>query len=186
MELTCPNATGPVNIIPTPNHCFNKCRLNYKFAKTGVNTSHQSDYISIVPNDSNTPTVVYSSANTSSCRNGGEGNYGVEDIKIHHPSLHTYGKKQVHAMAELVIHLNNISGGANLIICIAITNKNGSQPHASEQLTQIIEYLTKMGNSTGEGGTVQGLNFDLNSFIPKKKDFMHIRHLCQRHHVQNV
>lgn len=171
MELICPNATGPVNIIPTPNHCFNKCRLNYKFAKTGVNTSHHSDYISIVPNDSNTPTVVYSSANTSSCRNGGESNYGVEDMRIHHPSLHTYGKKQIHAAAELIIRLNNITGGRNLIICIPITNKNGSQPHASEQLTQIVDFLSKMGNSTGENGTVQGLYLDINAFIPKKKGF---------------
>jgi carbonic anhydrase len=166
--MTCQNATGPVNIVPTKNTCFNKCRFGYNFTKTGVNTSHKSDYISIVPNDRNTPNVTYSSSNTGSCRNGGEGNYAVDDIRIHHPSLHTYGKKQVHAMGELVIHLNNVSGGRNLIICIAITNKNGSQPLASEQLTQIVEYLSKMGNSSGEGGTVQGLNFDMNSFIPTK------------------
>ena len=169
--MTCQNATGPVNIIPTNATCFNKCRLGYNFTKTGVNTSHQSDYISIEPSDKNSPNVIYSSANTSSCKNGGEGNYAVEEIRVVYPSVHTYGKKGIHANAELIIHLNNVSGGRNLIICIAITNKNGSQPGASDQLNQIIAYLSKMGNSSGEGGTVQGLNFDLNAFMPRGKGF---------------
>jgi hypothetical protein len=169
--MSCQNATGPVNIIPTKATCFNKCRLGYNFTKTGVNTSHKSDYISIEPSDKNSPNVIYSSANTSACRNGGEGNFAVEEIRIVHPSIHTYGKREQHADAELIIHLNNISGGRNLIICIAITNKNGSQPGASEQLRQIINYVSRMGNSKNEGGTVQGLNFDLNAFIPKRKGF---------------
>jgi carbonic anhydrase len=169
--MSCPKATGPVNIIPTQTSCFNKCRFSYNFTKTGVNTSHKSDYISIEPSDKNSPNVIYSSANTPTCMNGGEGNYAVEEIRIYHPSIHRYGKKKVRADAELIIHLNNVSGGKNLIVCIPITNKNGSQPGASDQLKQIINYLSRMGNSTGEGGTVQGLNFDLNTFIPQKKGF---------------
>jgi len=169
--MSCPNATGPVNIIPTSTNCFNKCRFSYNFTKTGVNTSHNDNYISIEPSDKNSPNVIYSSASTSSCKNGGEGNYAVEELRIYHPSLHTYGKKKTRAAAELIIHLSNVSGGKNLIVCIAITNKNGSQPKASSQLNDIVSYLARMGNSTGEGGTVQGLNFDLNSFIPQKKGF---------------
>ncbi len=169
--MTCQNATGPVNIIPTSTNCFNKCRFSYNFTKTGVNTSHKNNYILIEPSDKNSPNVIYSSASTSSCKNGGEGNYAVEEIRIYHSSIHTYGKKKTRANAELIIHLSNISGGKNLIICIPITNKNGSQPEASNQLNEIVSYLARMGNSTGEGGTVQGLNFDLNSFIPQKKGF---------------
>jgi len=169
--MSCPNATGPVNIIHTETSCFNKCRLRYNFQKTGVTATHQNNYISIEPNNKNTPNVVYSSANTPVCRNGGEGNFAVEDIRIYQPSLHTYGKKETHADGEVIIHLNNLSGGRNLVICIAITRNNGTQNSASRQVASIISYLQKMGNSVGEGGTVQGLNFDLNDFMPKGKGF---------------
>ena len=50
---------------------------------------------------------------------------------------------------------------------------NGTLPSATGQLTNIVRYISKVGNNQGEGGLVRGLNFSLNNFIPKNKGFYH-------------
>ena len=50
---------------------------------------------------------------------------------------------------------------------------NGTLPSATGQLTNIIRYISRIGNNQGEGGQVRGLNFSLNNFIPKNKGFYH-------------
>lgn len=166
--------TGPINIEhlgkDKMNNCFKKCYLQYDFKKTEVKGSNKGDYISIKLNDNNVG-ARFSSTNTPLCQNGGESSLIVEEIRIYRDSLHTYGKKKVKANGELVILLNNSTGGKNAVICIPISTLNGTLPTATDQLTNIIRYISRVGNQPGEGGLVKGLNFRLNSFIPKKIGF---------------
>ena len=163
------NATGPVNIMPTTVPSNEKSKLTYNFKKDGVSAINKGNYLLIQPSDKSTTSATYVSSDVGSCNNGGKGDYAVDEIRIFNRSLHTYNYKQ--AAGELIISLNNIGGGRNLIISIPITTKNGTQPKATEQLTTIIKRIQMIGNSAGEGGTIQGLNFDLNKFIPMKKPF---------------
>ena len=167
--MICKNATGPVNILPTTIISNEKSKLNYNFKKVGVSAVNKGKYLSIRPNDKSTISVSYTSTDVGSCHNGGKGDYAVNEIRVFHPSLHTYN--YIQAAGEIIISLNNISGGRNLIICIAITTRNGTQPNAASQLATIINHIANIGNSTGEGGTIQGLNFDLNKFMPVGKPF---------------
>ena len=146
-----------------------KSKLNYNFKKAGVSAVNKGRYLSIRPNDKSTISASYTSTDIGSCHNGGKGDYAVNEIRVFHPSLHTYNYQQ--ATGELIISLNNIGGGRHLIICIAITTRNGTQPNAASQLATIINHIANIGNSTGEGGTIQGLNFDLNKFMPVGKPF---------------
>ncbi len=166
--------TGPINIQHLEkdkmNNCFKKCHLQYDFKKTEVKGSNKGDYISIKLADNNIG-VRFSSTNTPLCQNGGESSLVVQEIRIYRDSLHTYTNEQVKTNAELIILLSNTTGGKNAVICIPISTKNGTLPLASDQLTNIIRYISKVGNQQGEGGLVRGLNFRLNSFIPKNTGF---------------
>jgi hypothetical protein len=168
--------TGPINIqhlgTDKMNNCFKKCYLEYDFKITEVNSSNKGDYISIKLNDNNVG-AKFSSTNTSLCQNGGESSLVVEEIRIYRDSLHTYGSNEQKTNAEVIIVLNNSTGGKNAVICIPISTKNGTLPSAGNQLTNIIRYVSKIGIQPGEGGVVKGLNFRLNSFIPKDKGFYH-------------
>jgi carbonic anhydrase len=169
--MSCGSDTaGPVNIINTTQNCYNKCKLSYNFKSSALIVINQKDYLKIVPSNKNTTTAVYASSDSPGC-DGGQGDFAVEEVRLYHPSVHTYGPKKTRAEGELIIYLNNISGGKNLIICIALTTKNGTQPKATSQLTNIINDTLQIGNTLGEGGGIQGLNFNLNDFIPIKKGF---------------
>ena len=166
--MSC-KATGPINIVHTDNRCFGKCRLNYEFKKTQVIAENKGNYISIKLANKDSIVAEYSSANTPLCRNGeGSSKLTVNELRIYAPSLHKFGTDQKNTDAELFIILNNSSGGRNLVICLPISTLNGTLPRASSDLTSIISYLGKVGNNEGSGGTVKGLNFDLNGFIPQK------------------
>ena len=168
--MSC-NATGPINLEHTDNKCFNKCRFSYDFKNTTITAKNMGEYILIKLADSDTVTAQYSSANTRTCRNGGNSRLSVEELRIYAPSLHTYGSNRERADAELFILLNNTSGGRHVVVSIPISTQNGTLPNASSAVTDIISFLGKMGNSEGEGGDVKGLNFNLNEFIPPNVGF---------------
>tara|TARA_B000000557_G_C20740231_1_gene428244 strand:- start:90 stop:1079 length:990 start_codon:yes stop_codon:yes gene_type:complete len=170
MSSRC-NATGPINIIHTDKTCLNKCKFSYNFKKSEVSVLNKNTYISIKLNDKENVSAKFSSTDTPNCKNGGESDLNVHELRIYSPSIHTYGSNRERADAELLIILNNVTGGRHVIVSLPISTQNGNLPIASDQLTNIIRYLGNNGNSQGEGGEVRGLNFDLNSFIPKGKGY---------------
>lgn len=173
--MSC-SPTGPINIEHLEkdkmNNCFKKCNLKYDFKKTEVKSSNKGRYISIKLSN-NDVGARFSSTNTPMCQNGGESSFVVQEIRVYRDSLHTYNSEKVKANAELIILLSNSTGGKNAVICIPISTVNGNLPSATEQLTNIIRFISKVGNNQGEGGVVRGLNFSLNNFIPKNKGFYH-------------
>ena len=168
--MSC-SATGPINLEHTDNKCFNKCRFSYDFKNTTITAKNKKEYISIELADKDTVTAQYSSANTRMCRNGGNSRLSVQEIRVYAPSLHTYGSNKERADGELFILLNNTSGGRHVIVSVPISTQNGTMPLASSTLTDVISFLSKMGNSEDEGGDVKGLNFNLNDFIPQNVGF---------------
>jgi carbonic anhydrase len=169
--MSCTNATGPVNIINSDktNSCSGKCKLAYTFNPSSVVVTNENTYLSILPSDRTNPVATYSSNNTSTCNNGGDGTYSVNEVRIYTPSLHTYAGSR--ANGEVIISLNNMSGGRDIIICVPITTTNGTLPKAGDQLKKIIQTSKQIANSPGESGAVPGLSFNLNDFIPNKVGF---------------
>jgi len=166
--MSC-RATSPINIIKTDSKCLNKCRLNYAFNKSSVNVKNQGNYVSIQLINNDSIVAEYSSANTPLCSNGeGSSRMTINELRIYSPSLHKFGSDAQNAAGELVIILNNTSGGRNLLICIPISTLNGTLPTAATNLNNIINYLASAGNSEDEGGTIKGLEIDLNNFISQK------------------
>jgi len=167
--MNCDNRTGPVDIKhdSTTLTCDLKCNFSYKYIISGVVATNKKNYLSLKLSDGESQTVTYTSNKGIGLCNkygGGGGNYSVDEIRLYSPSLHTYSG--THADAELIIYHNNIVGGKNLLICIPISSTLGSPNAASKQLTEIVNYMSKMGNSQTEGDNIQGVNFNLNNFIP--------------------
>ena len=90
--MNCENydTTGPLNIVPTTVLSNEKSRLTYNFKKDGVSAINNGNYLLIQPNDRSTISATYTSSESASCHNGGKGNYALDEIRIFHPSLHTY------------------------------------------------------------------------------------------------
>jgi carbonic anhydrase len=168
--MSCSNKTGPVNIVSTNITCNKKCNFMYKYNISSIVTTNEKSYLSIKLDNTNSQSVNYSSnSGRGSCSSfvGGGSDLGVSEIRVYSPSLHKYDGYS--AAAELVIYHNNMAGGKNLIVCIPIIENLGSLRDATTQLSSIINYISKSGNNSGEADNVQGLNFNLNNFIPQEK-----------------
>ena len=169
--MNCDNSTGPINISTNKNvsNCEGKCNLNYKYNITSVIAKNKKYYLSLNFNNNSNSVVKYSTNDRGTKCSSSGGDYSLNEMRIYYPSIHTY--KGARADAEIIIDHTNLIGGNDLIICIPISINSGTQQNASTQVTEIIEFMTKVGNKPGEGGNIQGLNFNLNDFIPKNKGF---------------
>tara|TARA_Y100000389_G_C17460898_1_gene521623 strand:+ start:713 stop:1753 length:1041 start_codon:yes stop_codon:yes gene_type:complete len=175
--MSCLNTTGPVDIIHPDNiiYCTETCKMTYNFKSTAITVANKGTCLSIEPINKTSEAVTYSSTNAGNCNNGGEGKYAVQEIRIYcatNPggSLHKYD--QTRATGEVIIHLNNIIGSGDLIICIPISSSNGTLPKATRQLTSIITKALSTANSQNEvSGQLSGVELKLNQFIPKNSGF---------------
>ena len=166
--MSCTKSDAPINISKSNEvfNCNGKCNLRYNYKASNISAYNKKNYIEI--NLANkTETVINYSTNTrsSKCQAQG-GEFLIDHARIYHPSMHTFNGKRTDA--ELVILHKNTSGADDLLLCIPITTTSGTQPSASRDLTSIIQYLQKVGNSEGEGGIIPSLNLNFNNFIPKK------------------
>tara|TARA_Y100000591_G_C21772437_1_gene666296 strand:+ start:130 stop:1140 length:1011 start_codon:yes stop_codon:yes gene_type:complete len=168
--MSC-NPTGPINIEATKTYCTKKCLFNYDFKKSSITAYNKKKYISIKLDNKNEIAATFSSTPTQLCSGGTTGRLTVEEIRIYTPSIHTYGSNGDKADGELLIIFNNTSGGRHLVMSIPILSTGGTLVNASSQLVPIINQLSRIGNSNGEGGIISGLNFNLNQFIPINKGF---------------
>lgn len=169
--MSCQKSTSPINIFNGNNvlNCRGKCNLNYDYNLTNIISTNRRYFLEIdLANKSNT--VVNYSTNTrgTKCNTQG-GDYILNQMRIYHPSVHTYNNER--ANAELIIEHKNIMGGNDLLICIPISTSSGILPQASMQLRQLIDYMSRVGNAPGQGGNIPGLNLNLNNFIPDNKGF---------------
>lgn len=166
--MSCENATSPIDIKNNNNilNCKGKCNLNVYYNKSHIISTNKKNYI-LLDLAKQSSTVLNYSSNTvgASCNTQG-GEYIINEIRIFRPSLHTYNGE--HADAEILIDHKNTMGGNDLLICLPVTSKSGTQPNATKQLERIIDFMKKVGNNPGEGGNINDMNLNLNDFIPKK------------------
>ena len=174
--MSCPNATGPVDIVHPDdiNFCTEKCKLIYDFKSTNISVTNKGDYLSISPSDKTSTPVTYSSTNSGTCKNGGEGKFKVQEIRVYcakpSGSLHTYAGTR--AIGEVILYLSNMTGSGDLIICIPISSGGGVLPKATSELSSIIQNSLQTANRAGETtGLIKGINLNLNNFIPQGSGF---------------
>ena len=125
--MSCPNATSPINIsLNASNTCDLKCEYSFTYQTTNLVGSNKGEYMSLRPDDQTTPPVTYNADK-----------YQVSEMRIYHPSLHTFGG--VKAAAEIVLIHTNVTGNGSLLVCIPI--KTGTTIDSLVITFIILEYL---------------------------------------------
>lgn len=154
--INCPNATSPVNIsmdsIMGP--CVLKCDYNYNYGDYVPNISNNKSYLSLNYSGKMNP-VKYN-----------DDNYNVQEIRIYHPSLHTYNGAR--AAGEMFIIHNG--PGKNLIVSIPIV-VGGKTNKGSVLLASVISEAAQRIPNDGESVTLSMGNFSLDAFIPANKGY---------------
>lgn len=156
--MTCPNATAPVDIVNNPDFtCDLKCEYSFKYPQSSLNVTNRGEYLSLKTDQSNTPPVTYNAEK-----------YEVAEIRLYHPSLHSYSGKK--AEAELIIVHNGVSSSGNLLVCVPIVTGSGSSD-TTEIFDTIVSEVAKTATSPGKKTTVNIPAFSVNKFIPMKPYF---------------
>jgi carbonic anhydrase len=160
--MTCPNATAPVNIINNQNNiCDLKCEYSFDYTQTSLNVFNKGEYLSLKPDKSNTPPVIYNA-----------NKYDVQEMRLYKPSLHAYNGKK--ADAELIVIHNNVSGIAsgNLLVCVPIEkNASTSNPDSLSLFDKIISEVKNTAPSKDTETVVNISSFSIDKFIPIKPYF---------------
>ena len=155
--MTCSNGTAPVNIVNNPEFiCDLKCEYGFKYPQSGLNITNRGEYLSLKTDSSNSPPVTYNA-----------NKYEVSDMRLYHPSLHSYGGQK--ADAELIIVHNNVSTQGNLLVCVPIlVGTSSSNADSLSLFDTIISEVAKTANSPGTKTTVNIPTFSIGKFIPQK------------------
>jgi carbonic anhydrase len=157
--MSCPNANSPIDISQqnVAGKCDLKCDYNYKYPNSSCIATNRGDYISISYDTFSSSPVNYNSID-----------YNVKEIRIYHPSLHTFNQNK--SVAELIIiHISN-KGTNPLLVCIPLT-ENNTNSDSSKILTTIINNVSINAPSNGESATITMDNFSLNYFVSTKPFF---------------
>jgi carbonic anhydrase len=155
--MSCSNGTAPVNIVNNPEFiCDLKCEYGFKYPQSGLNITNRGEYLSLKTDSSNSPPVTYNA-----------NKYDVSDIRLYHPSLHSYNGKK--AEAELIIVHNNVSSQGNLLVCVPIiVGTSSSNMDSLSLFDTIISEVAKTANSAGTKTSVNIPTFSIGKFIPQK------------------
>ena len=159
--MTCPNATAPVNIVNNPEFiCDLKCEYSFKYPLTSLNVANRGDYLSLKTDPANSPPVTFNA-----------NKYGVTEMRIYQPSLHTYSGKP--AAAELIILHSGVVSQGNLLVCVPIVlgSSSTSNPDSASLLDLIISEVAKTATSAGSKTSVNIPSFTIDKFVPVKPYF---------------
>jgi carbonic anhydrase len=154
--VDCPNATSPVNISMSSidGPCVLKCDYNHDYGIYSPNITNKENYLSLNYSGKSNP-VKYN-----------DENYTVTEIRIYHPSLHTY--KNNNADGEVLIIHNG--PGKNLIVSVPFIS-GGKTDKGSAQLGKLLDEAALRTPSKTDTVTASIGNFSLDDFIPERKGY---------------
>jgi carbonic anhydrase len=157
LSATCTVATSPINISMSSidGPCILKCDYNYKYGTYTPNIANKGSYLALNYSGTANP-VKYN-----------DEMYNVAQIRIYHPSLHTYNESQRAAGEILIIHNGP---GKNLIVSIPFVSGSKTDKGSVQLNTLITEAALRVPN-INESVTISSGNFSLDNFIPDKKGY---------------
>jgi carbonic anhydrase len=149
--MSCPNATAPVNISKAiAGDCKLKCNYSFNYKTSSLQATNKGHFLKFILDKQIEPPVVF---NTEK--------YEVSDVRIFHPSLHTYGGK--HVAAEIVVIHNAIAGASNLLVCIPVTATSNTKGVIDVLITQVASKANTRGGKTN----IDLPTFSLSKVVPK-------------------
>ena len=151
--MSCPDATAPINIVPTiADECDLKCDYSYNYNTTSIIADNKGSFIRLGFDPDNVPPVSFNKVK-----------YTTQEARIYQPSLHTFSGK--HTAGELVIVHQSDTTAQTLLVCVPIIGDSNSKGSILDALiTQVANGAPREGSRT----SVSIPSFSLNQLVPGK------------------
>ena len=152
--------TAPLNIIKNTqngNICNLKCAYNFQYATTHLRLLNRGNCLVMRVDEANQPPVVYN-----------DENYVVSEVRLYHPSIHTYGANSANADAELIIIHTNNQSAESMLVCIPIMVSAVTTTDAASFFDMILAEVARTAPNKGNKTIYNNPTFNLGKFIPRK------------------
>lgn len=154
---TSANPTAPIDLTKNTNNVCNlKCSYSFNYAPTNLRITNKGKYISFKVDDTTMPPVIYN-----------DQNYNVQEVRLYHPSLHTYAGGST-TDAELIILHTNTTNTQKLLVCIPIIKSGTTTSESANYFDSILTEIQRTANSYGQQTVYNQPTFTLGKFVPLK------------------
>jgi len=155
--MSCSNSNAPIDISASNSSgkCDLKCDYKFKYGNSSCIGKNMGDYISLSYDNASSSSVTFNMIS-----------YNVTEVRLYHPSLHSFNGNKIDA-EMIIVHKSN-TGEIPFIVCIPIRLSN-STSISSVMFRNIIHTMSKKAPSQGDETTIQIKNYNLSSIIPKTK-----------------
>jgi len=154
--------TAPIDITKNTNGVCNlKCSYSFKYAPTNLQITNKRSYLSFKVDNTMTPPVIYN-----------DQNYNVQEVRLYHPSLHTYAGQN--ADAELIILHSNVNSTKQLLVSVPVVKSSTSTSDSSTFFDLIMIEVQNRANSQGQQTTYNNPTFSLAKFVPMTPYYSYI------------
>ena len=154
--MSCSSSNAPIDISSSNSSgkCDYKCDYRFKYQTSSCIGKNMGDYISLSYDNTSSSFVTFNSTS-----------YVVKEVRIYHPSLHSFNGNKLDA-EMVIVHTSN-TGEIPLLVCIPIKVTN-SVSVSSGFFRNVITTISKNAPSEGDSTTIRMNNYNLNSLVPKK------------------
>jgi len=154
--MSCNLSNSPIDISSSKSSgkCDLKCDYKFSYKNSSCIGKNMGDYITLSYDNASSSLVSFNLIP-----------YIVKEVRIYHPSLHSFNGNKLDA-EMVIVHTSN-TGDPSLLVCIPIRISNSSSVSAIF-FTNIVESMASNAPSEGDSTTIKINNYNLNSLIPKK------------------
>ena len=152
----CDSSNSPIDISSSKSSgkCDLKCDYKFTYKNSSCVGKNMGDYISLSYDNASSSSVTFNLIS-----------YIVKEVRVYHPSLHSFNGNKLDA-EMVVVHTSN-TGEPSLLVCIPIRITNSSSASATF-FTNIISSMSSNAPSEGDSTTIKINNYNLNLIVPKK------------------
>jgi carbonic anhydrase len=154
--MSCSSSDAPIDISSSKSSgkCDLKCDYKFSYQTSSCVGKNMGDYISLSYDNSSSSSITF---NLTS--------YVVKEVRIYHPSLHSFNGNKLDA-EMVIVHTSN-TGEMPLLVCIPIRISNSTSISAGF-FRNVVTTMSKNAPSEGDSTTIIINNYNLNYLIPKK------------------
>jgi carbonic anhydrase len=153
--MSCNSSNSPIDISSSKSSgkCDLKCDYKFSYKNSSCVGKNMGDYISLSYDNASSSLVVFNSIQ-----------YIVKEVRIYHPSLHSFNGNKLDA-EMVIVHTSN-TGETPLLVCIPVRISNSSSASAIF-FTNVVSSMSTNAPSEGDSTTIK-MNYNLNLLVPKK------------------
>ena len=154
--MSCSSSDSPIDISSSNSSgkCDLKCDYKFSYQTSSCVGKNMGDYILLSYDNSSSSLITFNLIS-----------YVVKEVRIYHPSLHSFNGNKLDA-EMVIVHTSN-TGEMPLLVCIPIRISNSTSISAGF-FRDVVTTMSKNAPAEGDSTTIKINNYNLNFLIPKK------------------